>query len=54
MVQDLVSIITCFSAKIYGARGGKKVKKTLEELEKERQEEHSENNYESSFNKCKQ
>jgi predicted site-specific integrase-resolvase len=24
MVQDLVSIITCFSAKIYGARGGKK------------------------------
>jgi excisionase family DNA binding protein len=36
MVQDLVSIITCFSAKIYGARGGRKVKKTLEELEKER------------------
>jgi predicted site-specific integrase-resolvase len=54
MVQDLVSIITCFSAKIYGARGGKKVKKTLEELEKERQENHSENNYESSSNKCNQ
>lgn len=33
-LQDLVSIITCFSAKIYGARGGEKVKKTLEELEK--------------------
>jgi predicted site-specific integrase-resolvase len=54
MVQDLVSIITCFSAKIYGARGGKKAKKTLEELEKERQENHSENNYEGSSNKCKQ
>lgn len=53
MVEDLVSIITCFSAKIYGARGGRKVKKTLEELEKERQEEHSENNYESNTNKCK-
>jgi predicted site-specific integrase-resolvase len=52
MVQDLVSIITCFLAKIYEARGSKKVKKTLGELEKERQEEHSGNNYESSSNKC--
>ena len=54
MVQDLVSIVTCFSAKIYGARGGKKMKKTLVELEKERQEEQSENNYESNANKCNQ
>ena len=53
-LQDLVSIITCFSAKIYGARGGRKVKKTLEELEKERQEDHSESNYESNVNKCNQ
>lgn len=36
MVNDLVSIITCFSAKIYGARGGRKIKKALKELEKER------------------
>lgn len=54
MAQDLVSIIMCFSAKIYGARGCKKAKKTLEELEKERQENHSENNYEGSSNKCNQ
>ena len=36
MVNDLVSVVTCFSAKIYGARGGRKIKKTIEELEKER------------------
>lgn len=35
MVNDLISIITSFSARIYGARGGKAVKKTLEELDKE-------------------
>ena len=38
MVQDLVSIATCFGAKIYGARGGRKVKKALNELEAERLE----------------
>jgi excisionase family DNA binding protein len=37
MVNDLVSVVTCFSAKIYGARGGRKIKQTIEELEKERQ-----------------
>jgi predicted site-specific integrase-resolvase len=37
MVKDMLSIVTCFSAKVYGSRGGKKVKKTLEELETERQ-----------------
>jgi len=36
MVNDLVSIVTCFSAKIYGARGGKRIKKTLDDLENER------------------
>jgi len=32
MTRDIISIITCFSAKLYGARGGRKVKKTLDEL----------------------
>lgn len=32
MAKDIISIITCFSAKLYGARGGRKVKKTLDEL----------------------
>jgi putative resolvase len=32
MTRDIISIITCFSAKLYGARGGRKVKKTLNEL----------------------
>ena len=40
MVQDLVSVVTCFSAKLYGSRGGRKVKediqKSIQELEKER------------------
>lgn len=51
MVQDLISIITCFSARLYGARGGRKIKKALEELEKERQVQNiNENNYKGSFN----
>ncbi|MBU3201156.1 IS607 family transposase, partial [Clostridium estertheticum] len=32
MTKDIISIITCFSAKLYGVRGGRKVKKTLDEL----------------------
>ncbi|MHC1682401.1 MAG: IS607 family transposase [Clostridiaceae bacterium] len=32
MAEDIISIITCFSAKLYGARGGKIVKKTLKAL----------------------
>ncbi len=36
MVQDLISIVTCFSARLYGARGGRKLKGTIKELEKER------------------
>ena len=50
MVQDLVSVVTCFSAKLYGSRGGRKVKediqKSIQELEKERST-NSENNHES-------
>lgn len=57
MVNDLVSIVTCFSASLYGARGGRKleqtVEKTLEQLEKERGE-NSENNNESSSSESKQ
>ena len=33
MADDIVSIITCFSARLYGARGERKVKKVLDELE---------------------
>lgn len=51
MVQDLISVVTCFSARLYGSRGGRKVKKALEELEKERQMENSENNNKSIINK---
>ena len=32
MTKDIISIITCFAAKLYGARGGRKIKKTLDEL----------------------
>lgn len=35
MVEDMISIITSFSARIYGKRGGKKVKETLSSLGKE-------------------
>lgn len=35
MVEDMISIITSFSARIYGKRGSKKVKETLLDLEKE-------------------
>lgn len=42
MLNDLVSIVTCFSARLYGARGGRKIKQmlvqTLEVLEQERGE----------------
>lgn len=38
MVEDLISIMTSFSARLYGRRGSKKMKKTLLELEKEDQD----------------
>jgi predicted site-specific integrase-resolvase len=36
MVNDLISVVTCFSARLYGARGGQKLKKVIAELETER------------------
>jgi predicted site-specific integrase-resolvase len=30
LVSDLIGIVTCFSARLYGARGGRKVGKHLE------------------------
>jgi putative resolvase len=38
MVEDLISIMTSFSARLYGRRGSKKLKKTLLELDKEGQD----------------
>lgn len=38
MVEDMVSIITSFSARIYGKRGGRKVKEIILYLEKEEKE----------------
>jgi predicted site-specific integrase-resolvase len=38
MVEDLISIMTSFSARLYGRRGSKKIKKTLLELGKEGQD----------------
>ena len=35
MVEDMISIITSFSARIYGKRGGRAVTKTLENLQNE-------------------
>ena len=42
MVEDMISIITSFLARIYGRRGGRKVKETILSLEKE--DDDSENN----------
>jgi len=54
MVNDLVSIVTCFSARLYGARGGRKLKQTivqtLEKLEQDRGEP-DENDYESNLDR---
>ena len=53
MANDLVSIVPCFSARLYSARGGRKLKQTivqtLETLEQERGES-NENNDESHSN----
>ena len=50
MVNDLVSIVTCFSARLYGARGARKLRQTMVQtlgmLEQERGES-AENNVES-------
>lgn len=49
MVQDLISIVTFFSARLYGARGGRKLKGAIKELEKERGTA-CENNYKCNTN----
>ena len=36
LVNDLISVVNCFSARLYGARGEKKLKKVIAELETER------------------
>lgn len=36
LVDDLIAIVTSFSARICGARGGKKLTSVIKELEKER------------------
>ncbi|KAJ50180.1 putative site-specific integrase-resolvase [Clostridium tetanomorphum] len=54
MVNDLISVVTCFSARMYGARGGRKIKKDIEKSIKElskKGDENSENNNESNINK---
>lgn len=48
MVKDLISIVTCFSARLYGARGSKRLKKVITELEEERSENSESNNASSS------
>ena len=52
MVNDLVSIVTCFSTRLYGTRGRRKIKQTLLELEKERSRCSDENNDAGSFKQC--
>ena len=49
MVKDLISVVTCFSARLYGSRGGKKLKKVIAELETKRGE-GSESNNKSNAN----
>ena len=48
MVNDLISIVTCFSTRLYGARGRKKIRKDIKdsilEIEKERGENSKDNN----------
>lgn len=54
MVNDLISVVTCFSTRMYGARGGRKIKKDIKKSIKELSiegVENSENNNESNINK---
>lgn len=34
--NKLISIVTCFSSRLYGARSGRKLKGAIKELERER------------------
>jgi putative resolvase len=49
LVNDLISVVTCFSARLYGARGGKKLKRVIAELETERGCNSESNNKSSSY-----
>ena len=49
MVNDLISIVTCFSTRLYGASGGKRLKKVIAELETERVENSESNNASTSY-----
>lgn len=53
MVNDLIRIVTCFSERLYGARGGRKLKQTiiqtLETLEQERGESIKNNDESASY-----
>jgi putative resolvase len=54
MVNDLISVVTCFSARMYGAMGGRKMKKDIEKSIKELSIEgceNSKNNTESNIDK---
>lgn len=48
MVNDLISIVTCFSTRLYDARSGKKIRKDIKDsifqIEKERGEKSKDNN----------
>lgn len=43
MVNDLISVVTCFSARLYGSRGGRKIKEDLQNSIKELEKEKGEN-----------
>ncbi|MCE5219806.1 MAG: hypothetical protein LLF98_00695 [Clostridium sp.] len=54
MVNDLTSVVTSFSARMYGARCGRKIKKDIEKSIKELSiegGENSKNNTESNIDK---
>ncbi len=42
-VNDLISVVTCFSTKLYGSRGGRKIKEDLQNSIKELEKEKGEN-----------
>jgi excisionase family DNA binding protein len=48
MVNDLISVVTCFSTRMYGARGGRKAKKDIEKTIKELKKERGENSKNSN------
>ena len=49
MVNELISVVTCFSTRLYGERGCKKLKEVIAELETERGGNSEGNNKGSSY-----